>query len=52
MLNMAMENIDIEKIKEDTRFREVEQSARLGLILTKQDVVENVNYQCPINRTP
>ena len=51
-MDLVMNNIMIQWIKENTRFRGNEEPSRLDLLLTKElEVIRKVNYQCPLGKS-
>ena len=51
MLDLIMNNIKTQWIKDNTSYRGNEEPSRLDLLLTKElEVIRKVNYRCPLEK--
>ena len=51
-LNLMMENMMEQKVKENTRYRGEDEPARLDLVLTREVCIEDeIQYRCPLGKS-
>ena len=52
LLNLTLENMMIQRVSENTRFRGEDKPSRLDLVFTKEvELIKDINYVCPIGKS-